>query len=108
MPMCSMEQKRCISVASREGDEGEGRKKSNERENMEMTSRVEALKIFTLLLPPPSVPPSALPSSIFHHGLMSLGEAHLRRTPWPSCQPEVGTAADDLIWPDDGSSRQPG
>lgn len=86
MPMCSMEQKRCISVASREGDEGgKGKKERSERENMEMTSWVEALKIFTPLLPPPfpslapSLPPPSLPSSIFHRCLMSSGEAHLRR-----------------------------
>lgn len=61
MPMCSMEQKRCISVASREGDEGEReekKKERSERENMEMTSWVEALKIFTPAVAP--LPPSFL------------------------------------------------
>lgn len=109
MPMCSMEQKRCISVASREGDEGErGKKKRSERENMEMTSWVEPLKIFTPLLPTPPLPPPTLPSSIFHRWLMSSGEAHLRRSPPMSCQPEVCAVADDLIWPDEGSSRLAG
>lgn len=105
MPMCSMEQKRCISVASREGDEGErkGGKNKSERENMEMTSWVEALKIFTPPLLHPLPPP--VPSSIFHRCLMSSGDVHLRRSPQTSCQPEVGAAADDLTRPDEGCGR---
>lgn len=50
MPMCSMEQKRCISVASRVGVGAVTREK-NEREKMEMTT--EVLKIFTLPVPSP-------------------------------------------------------
>lgn len=52
MPMCSMEQKRCISVASRVrvGCGGVTREK-NEREKMELTT--EVLKIFTLPVPSP-------------------------------------------------------
>lgn len=114
MPMCSMEQKRCISVASREGDEGgKGKKERSERENMEMTSWVEALKIFTPLLPPPfpslarSLPPSSVAPVI---NISPLLDVIGRGSPAPptSCQPEVGAAADDLIWPDDGSSRLAG
>lgn len=88
------------------GKEGK-KKKQSERENMKMTSRVEALKIFTPLLPPflllSLLPP--FPSSIFHRCLMSSGDAHLRRSPRMSCQPEVAAAADDVTWPDEGCSR---
>lgn len=51
MPMCSMEQKRCISVASRVRVVGGDDKGKNEREKMEMTT--EVLKIFTLPVPSP-------------------------------------------------------
>lgn len=53
MPMCSMEQKRCNSVASRRVTREKG-----EREKMEMTR--EVLKIFTLPMPLPAINISAV------------------------------------------------
>ncbi len=87
--MCSMEQKRCISVASR-GMTREKRKRGNGDDERGTKN----------------IYPAAAPT---RHQYFSGSWSHLKKftctTRCAVCQPEVNTAVDDLIWSDDGSSR---
>lgn len=89
MPMCSMEQKRCISVASR-GMTREKRKRGNGDDECRTKN----------------IYPADGPTL---HQYLNGSLSHLKKftctTHCAVCQPEVNTAVDDLIWSDDSSSE---
>lgn len=90
MPMCSMEQKRCISVASRSVTREKGRKRENGDDERSTKN----------------IYPADAPAC---HQYFISSWCHLKKftctTNCAACQPEVNTAANDLIWSDDSSSR---